>query len=162
MGRGWTLGTSQAGPERGQGAEGEAAAVMNTLNRAWLGPTLSQPSWSLVTSPGIKRSSLPPTRLLLPPPSLVHKCLYREGTRKPRFSLGLGRLRPGPPLLLSSHREDSQSLLPQEGMGAAEWDTVTHTEQIMSSGDKGAGVKGRSATSPRARAWSQGTPGGGG
>lgn len=72
------------------------------------------------------------------------------------FSLSPRRPKPGASLLhvLPLGRLSEPTQL--KGVGAAEWGTVTHTEQIMSSGDKGLSTKGRSATSPRVQAWPTG------
>lgn len=53
---------------------------------------------------------------------------------------------------MSSHEETLSEPPQLQGAGAAERHTVTHTQQIMSSGDKGPGIRGARATFPRAAA----------
>lgn len=80
-------------------------------------------------------------------PPLLH-CLSTERKRESRSSPWVpGGLGLGPSVLCA----------PQQRLwGPPSGTRVTHTEQIMSSGDKGPRVKGRSAASPRAGARAHG------
>lgn len=97
------------------------------MTRVSVGPVLSQapfltdgPCRSDARAP--KGSSLPPTLLLLPPPSLVAQSLHRAEKRKPEFPWVPGGLGLGPSVLCAPTRM-APSLLQLKAVGAAEWDT---------------------------------------
>ena len=144
--RGWKGCWGQPGRTRpGHGVGDKAVFVVSSVTRVQAG------LWSL--GPGhLLSQPLPATRKhtsAFPPSTGLSKEEKRESQHSPWVpgSLGLGPsllhvLLPGRALRASSVM----------GVGATEWDRVTHTEQITSSGDKGPSIKGTSATFPRAPA----------
>lgn len=90
-----------------------------------------------------------------PAPSSALPCCtvsLQSGKEKAKAPVGPRRPRPGALRAVCAPTRTARSLLQQRLWGLLSGARVTHTEQIMSSGDKGPSVKGRSAASPRARA----------